>query len=636
MSENINTLRELIDGGTSSTLGKIKKAVSELNDSIEETNEIIQNLGKNSDDTANTILTNIASLSTTYQGWMMAMNTLQSAAAVESGKYTSALLTQTAASAAATASMQRLSTAMKAVPILAIASAAISLGQTLAEYIEIGQGTCEVNEKLAETTKEANEQLAQEHDEFAKSVAEAKANAEDARIEIYNLQQLWNEGIRGDTWNKEVEDAIEKCPELEGAVEKINGQWQLQQDKIDGVIQKIEEAAIAEAYKNRLVAVEEEKLEYQETNEPRIKQAKEERAALMNDKHNRYLQLKAQGFDDNSETMLAEMQYYNDKIAEKDAEIQTYGDTIANFDRTKDYYLQGQGEFALEQAQAAQAEEQANFDHKYLDQLETSIGGVIEEYQARAIPLMDAQQRLQEGVSTEELANLVNSLRASGMEIDQQDASSQERLLEVVNQAVAQMMQEMTADSAEKGAALLAVIDTAIQERKNQLNNTQDVEQQGQIQGEIDSLQAQRAEVQSTIEGMSQVFSTNGALQTTAVNNLANVIKNYSPTVEVDIVAKVSGIGQETAGAQTKAHALGTSFYPGGVTTINEQGDEMVELPTGSRIYPARESRRMYQRMNQGNYNINISDIVIREEADIDRIVTQIVNKLERARRNFA
>ena len=247
MSENINTLRELIDGGTSSTLGKIKKAVSELNDSIEETNEIIQNLGKNSDDTANTILTNIASLSTTYQGWMMAMNTLQSAAAVESGKYTSALLTQTAASAAATASMQRLSTAMKAVPILAIASAAISLGQTLAEYIEIGQGTCEVNEKLAETTKEANEQLAQEHDEFAKSVAEAKANAEDARIEIYNLQQLWNEGIRGDTWNKAVEDAIEKCPELEGAVEKINGQWQLQQDKIDGVIQKIEEAAIAEA-----------------------------------------------------------------------------------------------------------------------------------------------------------------------------------------------------------------------------------------------------------------------------------------------------------------------------------------------------------------------------------------------------
>ena len=83
-------------------------------------------------------------------------------------------------------------------------------------------------------------------------------------------------------------------------------------------------------------------------------------------------------------------------------------------------------------------------------------------------------------------------------------------------------------------------------------------------------------------------------------------------------------------------NALGTSFYPGGVTTINEQGDEMVELPTGSRIYPARESGRMYQRMNQGNYNISISDIVIREEADIDRIVTQIVNKLERARRNFA
>ena len=166
MSENINALRELIDGGTSSTLGKIKKAVSELNDSIEETNEIIQNLRKNSEDTANTVLTNVASMSTIYQGWMAAMNLLYPQATANTYGYTSALIAQTAASTAATTSMRMLSTAMKAVPILAIASAAISLGQTLEEYIEIGYGTCAVNETLAETTKEANEQLAQEHDEF--------------------------------------------------------------------------------------------------------------------------------------------------------------------------------------------------------------------------------------------------------------------------------------------------------------------------------------------------------------------------------------------------------------------------------------------------------------------------------------
>ena len=67
--------------------------------------------------------------------------------------------------------------------------------------------------------------------------------------------------------------------------------------------------------------------------------------------------------------------------------------------------------------------------------------------------------------------------------------------------------------------------------------------------------------------------------------------------------------------SQPGHEATGTSFYPGGVTTINEQGDEMIELPTGSKIYPARESGRMYQQMQGGMYNIfNVSEVVIREE----------------------
>ena len=74
------------------------------------------------------------------------------------------------------------------------------------------------------------------------------------------------------------------------------------------------------------------------------------------------------------------------------------------------------------------------------------------------------------------------------------------------------------------------------------------------------------------------------------------------------------GDGTETKGGaqQTDHQATGTSFYPGGVTTINEQGDELIELPTGSKIYPARESGRMYQQMQGGMYNVfNVSEVII-------------------------
>ena len=74
-----------------------------------------------------------------------------------------------------------------------------------------------------------------------------------------------------------------------------------------------------------------------------------------------------------------------------------------------------------------------------------------------------------------------------------------------------------------------------------------------------------------------------------------------------------------------------------GVTGQKEQGDEMIDLPTGARIYPAQESGRMYQQMQRGgDITINVSEVVIREEADVDRILSQIITKLDRARRNMA
>lgn len=45
-----------------------------------------------------------------------------------------------------------------------------------------------------------------------------------------------------------------------------------------------------------------------------------------------------------------------------------------------------------------------------------------------------------------------------------------------------------------------------------------------------------------------------------------------------------------------KKNATGTSYFPGGLTQINEQGQEMMRLPQGTKIYPAGATRRAIEK----------------------------------------
>jgi len=74
---------------------------------------------------------------------------------------------------------------------------------------------------------------------------------------------------------------------------------------------------------------------------------------------------------------------------------------------------------------------------------------------------------------------------------------------------------------------------------------------------------------------------------------------------------------------------MGTDYFEGGLTYINELGGEIVDLPIGTRIIPHDVSMEMAknvvsktsetQTVTQ-NINITIPGMVVREEADIDKI----------------
>ena len=85
----------------------------------------------------------------------------------------------------------------------------------------------------------------------------------------------------------------------------------------------------------------------------------------------------------------------------------------------------------------------------------------------------------------------------------------------------------------------------------------------------------------------------------------------------------------------------GTENWKGGLAKINDQGGEIIDLPSGTRVMPhdksVKEAREMGRKEgavnNRTNNSININkladSIVVREEADIDKIISGLVEKLQ-------
>lgn len=130
------------------------------------------------------------------------------------------------------------------------------------------------------------------------------------------------------------------------------------------------------------------------------------------------------------------------------------------------------------------------------------------------------------------------------------------------------------------------------------------------------------------------------------VNKAKNAIK-YLNIAVIDFVTNspLGKIGSMVGGAISVVgrkighNASGTSFWQGGLTAVHERGGEIIDLPRGTRIYPHDESVKMARREGAragGVTNVNFSGAVfnVREEADVDKIATRIVKKLQLAEKN--
>lgn len=140
------------------------------------------------------------------------------------------------------------------------------------------------------------------------------------------------------------------------------------------------------------------------------------------------------------------------------------------------------------------------------------------------------------------------------------------------------------------------------------------------------------------VQAVGSIFGTLESLVKTPLNaviNLVNKAIGAINKISVDLPSAVGGghIGFNIPTIPTLAK--GTDYWQGGIVQISEKGGEIVDLPSGSRVYPHDESVRIARQDGRKNYSIAIAkladSIVVREETDIDKIAEAIVKRIEQA-----
>lgn len=154
---------------------------------------------------------------------------------------------------------------------------------------------------------------------------------------------------------------------------------------------------------------------------------------------------------------------------------------------------------------------------------------------------------------------------------------------------------------------------------------------------------------QGVVQMFESVFSGIKGIAEGVFNFISGLISGVIGLVQT-LIGLFGQAKEESAGVGEGVgkNALGTSYWDGGLTQINERGGEIIDLPRGSRIYPHDESVKMAYQAGQNNgggsgkaQNISINipkladTIQVRSDADIEAIAVALANKLERTAQNL-
>lgn len=171
--------------------------------------------------------------------------------------------------------------------------------------------------------------------------------------------------------------------------------------------------------------------------------------------------------------------------------------------------------------------------------------------------------------------------------------------------------------------------------------------------------------VSNLIKNLKPVFEDVGS----GLNSLGKIFKSVLDGI-MKIVKKaydyveplIEGIGNAVSGISGAVssglgwvanklgkNATGTKYWRGGLSMVGEHGPELVQMPSGSKVYTNTETNSLLNSNNQtrqsGNEGTTVDSsitiakiadtIVVREESDIDKIANAIVSKIQQRKVAF-
>ena len=603
------------------TIGIDRQTIAMLKDGkeiLEDYKEILQDLQKDTKALAG-IKINIIDQSTS--------NTIKTAADYMNG-LTTAVTTFNGVTKMATTGIEVLgkemnkSTAGKV--ILAISTVISALSLLSSAFEDAGDKSETMEDRLAGIANAYTEA-----GEAAKrAFTEQNAEMSVAETQLGSIQSMMAMGFQGASLDLAIENFLELVPDAKDDIKKIGDEWVIQQGSLDKIIDKIKEMAMLEqassevkaATTNRYNTEEElskaldKKARFERDNSEFItektlisegwEQLKED-AKEANIDYDEYIS-KGEGLEDATDLRNRDIKLRRD-----------HGELYEEYDAINADIAQAQT--SLDEAVAAEEKatddfEQLNMDiaekhmfDTYLPQTSEALLNDIDNYSDPMNKLLMVEEELAKG--TPNITKIGNQLGVEGL-------TDQESAQEAYEQQRKEDLQELASSQLSIISELLGPV----------LAADPDSEEWEKVPEE------QRDVYQEYVRVLNGVLSGN----VDDMNTLFNNIK----TGKWDINFQVNGQGgvvKEGPWGKYVSYggkAEGTNFWQGGYTVINERGDEMIELPTGSKIYPAHETDRKLQEIMEPSGEgvvIHVGSVAIREDADIDRIATELVERLERA-----
>ena len=147
---------------------------------------------------------------------------------------------------------------------------------------------------------------------------------------------------------------------------------------------------------------------------------------------------------------------------------------------------------------------------------------------------------------------------------------------------------------------------------------------------------AVNGDISGALDGMKQVFQGVGDFIKGIIDGIVGTIKSIADAIQ-SIHLPTWGDPKGHSYTVTEARAIGDNNWKGGPVRVHEEGGEIIDLPHGTRIYPHDKSIAMARASGGSSFNIaKLADsIVVREDADIDKIADALVRKLRVAAGNM-